>query len=90
MHDVPRARADEQHTAWTRRAALCIEHDCARHRRLEDDAPGDAELGAEVVGTGVKDNVTDGGVGECTGETGAVAYLGLGLQLTAVAGHREL
>jgi len=32
--------------------------------------------------------VADAGVGECTGQTGAVAYLGL--QLTAVAGHREL
>jgi hypothetical protein len=32
--------------------------------------------------------MADGGVGECTGQAGDCAHLGL--QLTAVAGHREL
>ena len=67
LHDARRARVDVQHTARTRGAGLCIQHDRACHRRLEDDAPGDAELGAEVVGAGGKDNVADGCVGECSG-----------------------
>ena len=88
LHDARRARVDDQHTALTRGARLCIQHDRACHRRLEDDAPGDAELGAEYVGAGGKDDVADGCVGECTGQAGAGAHLGL--QLTAVAGHCEL
>ena len=64
MHDARRARVDVQHTARTRGAALCIKYDRACHRRLDDDTPGDAELGAEVVGAGGKDNAADGGVGE--------------------------
>ena len=54
-----------------------MQHDRAWYRRLKDDAPSDAELGAEVVGAGGKDNVADGGVGECTGQAGAGAHLGL-------------
>ncbi len=53
---------------------MCIQHDRARHGRLKDDAPGDAELGDEVVGAGGKDDVADGGVGECTGQVGAGAH----------------
>ena len=64
MHDARRARVDVQHTTRTRSACLCIQHDRACHRRLDYDAPGDAELGAEVVGAGGKDNAADGGVGE--------------------------
>ena len=56
---------------------MCVQHDRAWHRRLKDDAPGDGKLGAEVVGAGGKDYVADGGVGECTGQAGASAYLGL-------------
>jgi hypothetical protein len=56
---------------------LCVQHDRAWHRRLKDDAPGDAELGDEVVRAGGKKNVADGGVGECTGQAGAGAYLDL-------------
>ena len=41
-----------------------MQHDRACHRCLDDDAPGDAELDAEVVGAGGKDNAADGGVGE--------------------------
>ena len=54
-----------------------MQHDQAWHRRLKDDAPGDSELCAQVVGAGGKDDVADGGVGECTGQAGASAYLGL-------------
>ena len=54
-----------------------MQHDRAWHHRLEDDAPGDPELGAQVVRAGGKDDVADGGVGECTGQAGAGAYLGL-------------
>jgi hypothetical protein len=67
---------------------LCVQGDCGSRRRLKDDAPGDAELGEEVVGAGGKDDAADGGVGECTGQASAGAHRGL--QLTAVAGHREL
>jgi hypothetical protein len=88
LHDVQRAWIDVQHTTLTRVARLCIQHDRACHRRLEDDAPGDAELGDEVVRARGKDDVADGGVGESTGQAGAGAHLGL--QLTAVAGFREL
>ena len=84
--DCHRARVDVQHTAWTRGAGLCIQHDRACHRRLEDDAPSDDELGDEVVGAGGQDNVGDGGVGECTGQAGNSAHGGL--QLTAVARHK--
>ena len=42
---------------------MCIQHDRACRRRLEDDAPGDAELGGEVVGAGGQDDVGDGGAG---------------------------
>ena len=84
LHDARRAWVDFHHT----RARLCIQHDRARHGRLKDDAPGDVELGAEVVRAGGKDYVADGGVGECTDQTSTGAHRGL--QLTAVAGHREL
>ena len=53
---------------------MCIQHDRACHRRLEDDAPGDAERGAEVIGARGQDNVGDGGVGECTGQAGGGAH----------------
>ena len=86
LHDAQRARVDVQHTARTRGARLCIQHDRACHRRLEDDAPGDAELGAQVVCAGGKDNVADGGVGKCTGQAGNGAHRRL--QLTPVAWHR--
>ena len=52
---------------------MCIQHDRACHRRLEDDAPGDAELGVEYVRAGGKDNAVDACVGECTGQAGAGA-----------------
>ena len=58
----------------------------ACHRRLEDDAPSDDELGDEVVGAGGQDNVGDGGVGKCIGQAGNGAHGGL--QLTAVARHK--
>ena len=66
---------------------MCIEHDRACHRRLDDDAPGDAELGAEDVGAGGKDNVADACVGKCTGQVGDGAYRSAysGLQFTAVS-----
>ena len=67
---------------------MCIQDDRACHRRLEDDAPGDVELGAEYVRAGGEDNAADGCVGECTEQFRAGAHLGL--QLAAVAGHREL
>ena len=88
LHDAQRARVDVQHTASTRGVGLCVQHDRACHRRLKDDASGDAELGDKVVRAGGKDDAADGGVGECTGQAGAGAHLGL--QLTAVAGHRKL
>ena len=53
---------------------MSIQHDRACHCRLEDDAPGDVELGGEVVGARGKDNVADGGVGECTGQAGDGAH----------------
>jgi hypothetical protein len=65
---------------------LCIQHDRACHRRLKDDAPGDAELGVEYVRAGGKDNAADACVGECTEQAHAGAHRGL--QLTAVAGHK--
>jgi len=55
---------------------LCIEHDRACHRRLDDDAPGDAERGAEGVSAGGQDNVADGGVGERIDQAGAGAHRG--------------
>ena len=86
LHDAQRARADVQHTALTRGAGLRIQHDRACHRCLEDDAPGDAELGTEYVRAGGKDNMVDGCVGERTEQARAGAHRGL--QLTAVvAGH---
>ncbi len=86
LHDAQRARLDVQHTARTPGACLCIQHNRARHGRFEDDAPGDVELGAEYVRAGGKDNVADGGVGECTEQARAGTHHGL--QLTAVAGHK--
>ena len=86
-----------QYPALTRRARLCIEHNRACHRRLEDDASADVEKGAEVVGAGGKDNAADGGVGERAGQAGggvgeragqADGGAHRGLQLTAVAGHK--
>jgi hypothetical protein len=65
---------------------LCVQDDRACHRRFEDNAPGDAELCAEVVGAGGKDNTGDGCVGECTGQAGAGAHRGL--QRTALARPR--
>jgi len=88
LHDAPRPRADVQHTTRTRGARLRVQHDRACHGRLDDHAPGDSELGAEVVGAGGKDNVADGWAGECTGQAGAASHCRL--QLTAVAGHRML
>ncbi len=87
LHDAQRARVDRQHTARTRKARLCMQHDRACHRRLEDDAPGDAELGIEEVGARSKDDAANGGVGESTGQARAGAHRGL--QLTAVAGHKQ-
>ena len=55
---------------------MCVQHDRACRRRLEDDAPGDAERGTEVVGAGGQYNVADGGVGECTGQAGDGAHQG--------------
>ena len=72
VHNARRARVDVQHTAL----GLCIQHDRACHRRLEDDAPGDAELGAEGVGAGGEENAVDSSVGECTGQAGAGTHLG--------------
>ena len=63
-----------EHTARTRGAGLCIQHDRACHRRLDYDAPGDVELGTEVVGAPGKDNVADGWVGECIDQAGDVAH----------------
>jgi len=45
LHDAQRARLDVQHTA-----ASYTQHHRTCHRRLDDDAPGDAELADEVVG----------------------------------------
>jgi hypothetical protein len=84
LHDAERARDDVQHTVPT----LCIQHDRACHRRLEDDAPGDAELGVEYVRAGVKDNVAGSGAGKCTGQ--AIAGAHCGLQRTAVAREHML
>ena len=79
-------RVDPQHTALTQIAGLCVQDNQACHRRLEDDAPGDPELGCEVVGAGGKDDVGDGGVGECSEQAGDGAHRCL--QLTTVALHR--
>ncbi|KOO24792.1 hypothetical protein Ctob_008507, partial [Chrysochromulina tobinii] len=79
LHDARQARVDVQHATPTRVAPLCIQHDRACHRRLDDDAPGDAELGGEVIGAGSKDDAADGGVGECTGQVGDGAHRGLQL-----------
>ena len=65
---------------------MCVQGDRGSRRRLEDEAPSDAELGGEEVGAGGKDDVADGGVGECTGQAGDGAHRGL--KLTAVAGHK--
>ena len=65
LHDAQRARIDLNSS---------IQHDRGSHRRLEDDAPGDAELGAQGVGAGGKDDAADGCVGKCTGQAGAVAH----------------
>jgi len=65
LHDPERARIDLNSS---------IQHDRGSHRRLEDDAPGDAELGAQGVGAGGKDDAADGCVGECTGQSGAAAH----------------
>jgi hypothetical protein len=86
LHDARRTRVDVQHTTWTRGARLCVQGDRGSRRRLKNDAPGDAERGAEDVGAGGKDDAADGGVGECTGQVGGGAHRGL--QLTAVAGHK--
>ena len=84
LNDAQRAWVDGQHTE----GIASIQHDRACHCRLEDDAPGDTELGAEVVGAGGKDNAAEGGVGECAGQAGGGAHRCL--QLTAVAGHKLL
>ena len=87
LHDAQRARVDVQHTAPTRGAGLCIQHDRACHGRLEDDAPSDSELGTKYVRAGGKDDVADACVGESTEQARADAHRGL--QLTAVmAGHK--
>ena len=56
-----------------------MQHDRACRRRLEDDAPGDAERGTEVVGAGGQYNAANRRVGECTGQAGDSAHLGLQL-----------
>ena len=63
-----------------------MQHDRGSRRCLEDDAPGDAELDAEVVGAGGEDNMYNRRVGKCIGQAGDGAHLGL--QLTAVARHK--
>ncbi len=65
---------------------MCVQGDCGSRRRLKDDAPGDAELGDEVVRARCNDDVADGGVGECTGQARNGAHRGL--KLTAVARHK--
>ena len=83
LHDAGQPRVDVQHTD----RVATIQNDRACHGRLEDDAPGDAELGAEYVGAWGKDNAADGCVGERTEQARAGAHRGL--QLTAVmAGHK--
>jgi hypothetical protein len=67
-------------------ARLCVQDDRGSRRCLQDDAPGDDERGAEGVGAGGKDNVANRRVGKCTGQAGDGAHLGL--QLTAVTGHK--
>ena len=74
LHDARRTRVDVQHTTWTRGARLCVQGDRGSRRRLKDDAPGDAELGVEVVGAGGKDDAADGGIGECTGQASDGAH----------------
>ena len=66
LHDAGRPRVDVQHAE----RVATIQHNRACQRRLDDNAPGDAELAAEEVGAGIKDHVADGGVGECTGQVG--------------------
>jgi hypothetical protein len=70
VHDARRARVDVQHTARRPGAALCSEHDRAYHRRLEDEAPGYANLGAEGIGAGGNYDAADGDVGQCNIQTG--------------------
>jgi hypothetical protein len=53
---------------------LCVQDDRTYHHRLEDDAPGDAELSVEVVSAGGKDNVAGGCVCECTSQVDGVAH----------------
>ena len=72
LHDAGRPRVDVQHTpfgVWRIRIAT-IQHNRACQRRLDDDAPGDAELAAEEVRAGSKDHVANSCVGECTGQVG--------------------
>jgi hypothetical protein len=71
LHNAGRPRVDVQHTTRTQTRA---QHNRACHRRLDDDAPGDAELAAEEVGAGSKDHVANGCVGECTGQAGDGAH----------------
>ena len=66
MHDAGRPRVDVQHTE----RVATIQQDRACQRRLDDDAPGDAELAVEEVGAGGKDHVANGYVGESTGQVG--------------------
>ena len=70
LHDAGRSRVDVQHTE----RVATIQHDRACHHRLDDDAPGDAELASEEVGAGSKDHVANGCVGECTGQVGDGAH----------------
>jgi len=65
-HDARRPRIDVQHTE----RIATVQHDRACQCRLDDDAPGDAELAAQEVGAGIKDHVADRCVGECTGQLG--------------------
>ncbi len=74
LHDAQRARVDVQHTTRIRGARLCVQGDRGSRRRLNDDAPGDAELSAEEVGARSKDHVANGCVGECTGQAGDGAH----------------
>jgi len=62
LHDARRPWVDVQHTE----RVATIQHDRAFHRRLDDEAPGDAELAVEEVGARSKDHMADGCIGKCT------------------------
>jgi hypothetical protein len=72
VHDARRARVDVQHTARRPRSALCPQHDRAYHCRLDDEAPGYANLADEGIGTGGNYDAADGDVGQCNIQTGHI------------------